>query len=265
MQMIVSKSRIAYLTALTLFGLSMPVLADDPHWPLRIRGSADLQSEYNNGNLVVSFQAGTGPADSGLQPGQASWLDRGFRPTEPHQLQQTISEEEAAQLVTYLSTPDNYVTFYTAPGGDGYFGVFSSEPYTQGQPTPSEPRRFTWNASVNAGRAGQGGTVVIDSGNPGVIGGGPRVFEHGHWVPKNEGHGVAATQHHLEKEHHHGETKARETGAKQHVASQKMEHAVRTGGGHQVSLVKAVHQPLVRTTTPKVNNHPVNNGPKKKK
>jgi hypothetical protein len=200
MQRIFCKAHLACLTALILFGLSVPLLADDPHWPLRIRGSSDLQTEYDNGNLTVSFQPGSGPADSGLQPGEASWLDRGFRPAEPHQLQQTISEDEATQLVTYLSSPDNYVTFYTAPGGDGYFGVFGSEPYTQGQQTSSEPRRFTWDSSVNAGRSISGGEdrpVVIEGGDNGggtaVIGGGPRVFEHGHWVPKSarhvEGHG----------------------------------------------------------------------------
>jgi tetratricopeptide (TPR) repeat protein len=104
MQRKISKTQLAYLTALTLFALSVPLLADDPHWPLRIRGSSDLQAEYNNGNLIVSFQPGSGPANSGLQPGEASWLDRGFRPTEPHQLQQAISEDEATQLVTYLGS-----------------------------------------------------------------------------------------------------------------------------------------------------------------
>lgn len=267
MQSIINKSQIAYLTALTLFSMAVPLLADDTHWPLRVRGSGDLQNEYNNGSLIVSFQPGTGPADGGLQPGEASWLDRGFRPTEPHQLQQTISEDEATQLVTYLSSPDNYVTFYTAPGGDGYFGVFSSEPYVQGQQTPSEPRRFTWDSSVNAGRgaSGQGGPVIINGGTT-VTGGGPRVFEHGHWVPKNEHRGVAVTEHHLEKEQHHGETKVHETGGKQHVAVQRThekQHLVRTGG-HQVSLVRSVNKPLVRSA-PRVNNHPANNPPKKKK
>jgi hypothetical protein len=270
MQRIISKTLLAYLTALTLCGLSVPLLADDPHWPLRIRGSNDLQTEYNVGNLIVSFQPGSGPADSGLQPGEASWLDRGFRPTEPHQLQEAISEDQATQLVTYLNSPDNYVTFYTAPGGDGYFGVFSSEPYIQGQKAPSEPRRFTWDSSVNARRAGsggQGGPVVIDRGGTTVIGGGPRVFEHGHWVPKNVRHGDVVAEHHLEKEQHHGENKVHETGGKQHVALQKVhekEHLVR-GGGHQVSLVKPIGKPLVRPAVAKVNNHPAHNPPKKKK
>ena len=270
MQRKISNTHLAYLTVLTLFGLSVPLLADDPHWPLRIRGSIDLQAEYNNGNLIVSFQAGSGPADSGLEPGEASWLDRGFRPTEPHQLQQAISEDEATQLVTYLSSPDNSVTFYTAPGGDGYFGVFSSAPYTQGQQTPSEPRRFTWDSSVNAGRTvsgGQGAPLVTDGGGTTVVGGGSRVFEHGHWVQKNAHHGDTVAEHHLEKEQHHGENKVHETGGKQHVAQQKVhekEHLVR-GGGHQVSLVKPINKPLVRPAAVKVNNHPANNPPKKKK
>jgi hypothetical protein len=269
------------LAALITFGLSLSVWADETHWPLRLRGSGDLQTEYNDGNLIVSFQPGSGPANSGLQPGEASWLDRGFRPTEPHQLQQAISEDEATQLVTYLSNPDNYVTFYTASGGDGYFGVFSSEPYAQGQQTPSEPRRFTWNSSVNAGRlnaGGEGRTVVIEggdnSGGTAVIGGGPRVFEHGHWVPKSEHHGEGhgeghgqVAERHLEKEQRHGENKTRETGARQHVALQKVhgsEHLVR-GGGHQVSLVKPINRPLVRPAVAKVNHPAVHNPPKKKK
>jgi hypothetical protein len=264
----------AALIAFTWLSLSVFLLADDIHWPLRIRGSSDLATEYNAGNLIISFQPGNGPADSGLQPGEASWLDRGFRPTEPHQLQQTISEDEATELVTYLTSSDNYVTFYTAPGGDGYFGVFSSEPYTQGQQTPSAPRKFVWDRSVNAGRSGsdgQGGPVVSDAGGGNtVVGGGPRVFEHGHWVPKTAHHGEVAGEHHLQKEEHHGETKGHEAGNKEHVAVQKnheKEHLVRTGGhpaGHQVSLVHPVKQPLVRPAVNKVNTHPANN-PKKKK
>jgi hypothetical protein len=278
------------LAALVTFGLSLPAWADETHWPLRFRGSSDLQTEYNNGNLIISFQPGSVPANSGLQPGEASWLDRGFRPAEPHQLQQAISEDEATQLVTYLSNPDNYVTFYTATGGDDYFGVFSSEPYTQGQQTPSEPRRFTWNSSVNAGRSisgGEGRPLVIegranggdDGGGTAVIGRGPRVFEHGHWVPKGarhiEGHGQVVAERHLEREQRHGENKIHETGVRQHVALQKVhgnERLVR-GGGHQVSLVKPinrplvrpVNRPLVRPAAAKVNRPVAHNPPKKKK
>ena len=284
----ITRTQLAYLTALTLFSLSVPLLADDPHWPLRIRGSTDLPTEYDNGNLIVSFQPGAGPADNGLQPGEASWLDRGFRPTEPHQLQQTISEDEATQLVTYLSNPDHYVTFYTAPGGEGYFGVDSSEPYVQGQQTPTEPRRFIWHSSVNAGRAGsggEGGPIVIDGGGTAVIGGGPRVFEHGHSVLKSAHpgsvaaeHHNAVAEHHLENEPHHLETKVHEVGGKQHLAlhetggkqhgalekTQIKEHLVRSRG-QQVSLVKPVNRPLVRPAAAKANNHPVHNNPPKKK
>src|SRR5260370_16654551 len=85
-----------YLMALSLFALTLSLLAEDTHWPLRIRGSVELHTEYNNGNLIVGFQPGRGPADNGLQPGEASWLDRGFRPSEPHRLQQTISEGVSA-------------------------------------------------------------------------------------------------------------------------------------------------------------------------
>jgi hypothetical protein len=266
----------AALAAFTLFSLSVSLLADDTHWPLRVRGSNDLGNEYNNGTLTISFQPGGGPADNGLQPGQASWLDRGFRPAEPHQLQQTISEDEATVLITYLSSPDNYVTFYTAPGSDGYFGVFSSEPYTQGQQTSNEPRKFIWDRSVNVGRGdagGQDGPVVIDAGGGNsVAGGGPRVFEHGHWVQKDAHHGEAAGEHYLEKEQHHGEAKVHETGGKEHAGVQKKhenQHVVRTGGhpgggGHQVSLVHPVKKPLVKPAVAKVNAHPANN-PKKKK
>ena len=274
------------LAALITFSLSLSAWADETHWPLRLRGSSDLQTEYDNGNLIVSFQPASGPANSGLQPGEASWLDRGFRPTEPHQLQQAISEDEATQLVTYLSNPDNYVTFYTASGGDGYFGVFGSEPYTQGQQIPSTPRRFTWNSSVNVGRpisGGEGRPVIIEGddngGGTAVIGGGPRVFEHGHWVPKGarhiEGHGQVVAERHLEREQHHSQNKIRETGVRQHVALQKghgNERLVR-GGGHQVSLVKSVNRPLVkpvnrplvRPAAAKANRPVVHNQPKKKK
>jgi hypothetical protein len=258
-----------YLIALSLFALTLSLLAEDTHWPLRIRGSVELHTEYNNGNLIVGFQPGRGPAGNGLQPGEASWLDRGFRPSEPHRLQQTISEDEATQLVTYLGNPDNYVTFYTALGGDGYFAVFSSEPYLQGQQTPAEPGRFIWKSSLNAPRSvsyEQGRPVRIEGGTK-IIGGG-RVVEHEHWAQK--------TEQRVEKENHHAEGRVHQAGGKEHVAvhmPHENEHIRKSGGGgHQVSLVKAVHRPLVRPVNRSVvkpavakANHQGGNPPKKKK
>jgi len=48
-------------------------------FPLRVRGGNTLATRFENGTLVVAFKFANRPASAGLEPGQGSWLDRGWR------------------------------------------------------------------------------------------------------------------------------------------------------------------------------------------
>jgi hypothetical protein len=99
-------------------------------YPLRVRGSAndaDLPMWFENGKLIVQFQAGQSPADAGLKPGQGSWLDRGLRPGEPTRLVQQMSEDRANQVIATLRNPDAHWTFDCFNTNQGYLYVTTSE------------------------------------------------------------------------------------------------------------------------------------------
>ncbi|MET0540994.1 MAG: PASTA domain-containing protein, partial [Variovorax sp.] len=80
------------------------------------RTPLDLPNPGGNppGDRMVRFtmqKAGTGPASMGLEPGQCAWLDRGFRPGEPLNVQVQLPEARANALEAALSSPDGYITF----------------------------------------------------------------------------------------------------------------------------------------------------------
>ncbi len=58
------------------------------------------------GRLTVGFKPGTKPADSGLVPGECSWMDRGLREHEPKFICQTIKDV----FISTTSTDDSRYT-----------------------------------------------------------------------------------------------------------------------------------------------------------
>ncbi len=119
-------------------------------YPLRIRGAANLTTTYTDGILAVEFHPAAHKADTGLQPGEGSWLDRALNGKEPHVLKQSLSPDEAQFVTNYLQKADHYATFYCSNTEQGYFQAASSEPFTPthfaGSPSPSlaaAPRVFS--------------------------------------------------------------------------------------------------------------------------
>ncbi|MGA7128467.1 MAG: hypothetical protein WBZ19_19290 [Chthoniobacterales bacterium] len=124
--------------------------AAQTNFPLRIRGNANLNLNYADGILSVEFRPATAKADSGLQPGEGSWLDRALNRNEPHVLKQKLSEDEAQSATDYLRNPDHYATFYCANTNQGYFQAANSEPFVS-QSVAAQPP----NAAANAAPARQ--------------------------------------------------------------------------------------------------------------
>lgn len=124
-------------------------------------------------NMTIDFAVGTQGAGTGkpnLNPGQCSWIDRGFRPGEPPQIhleivsfgQQaearhgtpidrspTAAERypDAQNLPQYLSSSDHYWTFWVYNTGQRYlqstsqhvFKVLKTMPGGGRFPLPSKP------------------------------------------------------------------------------------------------------------------------------
>lgn len=124
-------------------------------------------------NVTIDFAPGTQGAGTGkpnLNPGQCSWIDRGFRPGEPPQIhleivsfgQQaearhgspidrspTAAERypDAQNLPQYLSNSDHYWTFWVYNTGQGYlqstsqrvFKVLKTMPGGGRFPLPGKP------------------------------------------------------------------------------------------------------------------------------
>jgi hypothetical protein len=152
-------------------------------YELRCRGGGSMKfnstpgSTSSNGeqmmNMTIDFAVGTQGAGTGkpnLNPGQCSWIDRGFRPGEPPQIhleivsfgQQaearhgtpidrspTAAERypDAQNLPQYLSSSDHYWTFWVYNTGERYlqstsqrvFKVLKAPPGGGRFPLPSKP------------------------------------------------------------------------------------------------------------------------------
>src|SRR5689334_15751216 len=88
------RNLVSIISLALLSGLTASVAYAQTTYPLVCRGttpsgvgpggmSFTLWSSNQTPNARVGFVKGTGPAGSGLQPGQCSWLDRGINANEP--------------------------------------------------------------------------------------------------------------------------------------------------------------------------------------
>jgi hypothetical protein len=244
-----AKRRFSWPTLLLAIGLSLPAAAQT-NYPLRIRGSSQLETNYSNGSLVIVFQPGAGPASNGLQPGEGSWLDRGVRPAEPHVLQQTISEDQAKAIAEYLSGPEHYATFYCVNSDQGFFVANDSQPFLLGPRPSGSSGPLVWASVLHGSPGSSGGGVAVISGD-------------------RNGAGQIKVP---DEKDHHEEGKDRHEGDKDKHGREKDGHDKDHHGGsgnHVVALVKPQARPLVKQknsgppkSTPKTAPHPT---PKKKK
>ena len=152
-------------------------------YELRCRGGGSMKFNSTPGNtsssgeqmmnMTIDFAVGTQGAGTGkpnLNPGQCSWIDRGFRPGEPPQIhleivsfgQQaearhgtpvdrspTAAERypDAQNVPQYLSSSDHYWTFWVYNTGQRYlqstsqrvFKVLKAPPGGGRFPLPSKP------------------------------------------------------------------------------------------------------------------------------
>ena len=88
------------LVALSNTSIVPPVVISNPaslSYSLKCRGG-DMRvvgfQLYGNGDnqLVVGFKKGSKPANSGLNPGECSWFDRGMRSEEPSNLCKKVND-----------------------------------------------------------------------------------------------------------------------------------------------------------------------------
>jgi len=160
-----------------------PSMSMQQSYELRCRGGSSMKFNSTPGstsssgeqmmNVTIDFAVGTQGASTGkpnLNPGQCSWIDRGFRPGEPPQIhleivsfgQQaearhgtpvdrspTAAERypDAQNLPQYLSNSDHYWTFWVYNTGQRYlqstsqrvFKVLKAPPGGGRFPLPSKP------------------------------------------------------------------------------------------------------------------------------
>ena len=160
-----------------------PSMSMQQSYELRCRGGGSMKFNSTPGstsssgeqmtNVTIDFAVGTQGAGTGkpnLNPGQCSWIDRGFRPGEPPQIhleivsfgQQaearhgtpvdrspTAAERypDAQNLPQYLSNSDHYWTFWVYNTGQRYlqstshrvFKVLKAPPGGGRFPLPSKP------------------------------------------------------------------------------------------------------------------------------
>jgi hypothetical protein len=229
-------SSAALLMAITL---ALPALGQTTTYPLRLRGSADLATSYNNGSLVIEFERGSAPAGDGLEPGQGSWLDRGFRPKEPDAIVETLPEDQAKGIVEYLTNPNHYATFYCANSNQGYFLAANSAPFVLGLPM----RQGSSGAPVWA-------TVLHvhdDAGSPGDA----NVATPGDTNGAALGNGDDARNQREEKKNHREAGKEHHDEGRDHHDKDHHEKDRRGGSGnHGVMLVKPQPKPLVKQKNP---------------
>ena len=239
-----ARRTLSWATLLLAIGLSLPAAAQT-NYPLRIRGSSQLETNYTNGSLVIVFQPSAGPAGNGLQPGQGSWLDRGFRPTEPHVLQQTIPEDQAKAMADYLNGPDHYATFYCVNSDQGFFVANDSQPFLVGPRPNGLSGPLVWASVLHGNSGSPGGGAVVISGNRNGTG----LTK----VPEGKDHREEGKDHHVADKDKHGREKD---------GHDKDHHGGSRNNG--VALVKPLAKPLVKqkSAAPKTAPHPT---PKKKK
>src|SRR6266545_5923553 len=117
------------LTMALLLGAAFYALSTDaaaqgapkPTYPLVCRGdkAAVIKDDGPPRGVSLKFKKGSASADSGLAPGECSWLDRGLNAAEPNILVQPTEQlraDEAAVSAEYkwtvdLKDPDKYWTF----------------------------------------------------------------------------------------------------------------------------------------------------------
>jgi hypothetical protein len=160
-----------------------PSMSMQQSYELRCRGGGSMKFNSTPGstsssgeqmtNVTIDFAVGTQGAGTGkpnLNPGQCSWIDRGFRPGEPPQIhleivsfgQQaearhgspvdrspTAAERypDAQNLPQYLSNSDHYWTFWVYNTGQRYlqstshrvFKVLKAPPGGGRFPLPGKP------------------------------------------------------------------------------------------------------------------------------
>ena len=160
-----------------------PSMSMQQSYELRCRGGGSMKFNSTPGstsssgeqmtNVTIDFAVGTQGAGTGkpnLNPGQCSWIDRGFRPGEPPQIhleivsfgQQaearhgspvdrspTAAERypDAQNVPQYLLGPDHYWTFWVYNSGQRYlqstsqrvFKVLKAPPGGGRVPLPSKP------------------------------------------------------------------------------------------------------------------------------
>ena len=133
-----------------------PSMSMQQSYELRCRGGGSMKfnstpgSTSSNGeqmmNMTIDFAPGTQAAGTGkpnLNPGQCSWIDRGFRPGEPPQIRleivsfgqqaearhgspvdrsPTAAERypDAQNVPQYLSSSDHYWSFWVYNTSNGY-------------------------------------------------------------------------------------------------------------------------------------------------
>jgi hypothetical protein len=247
----------ALLLAITL---ALPALGQTTTYPLRLRGSTNLATSYNNGSLVIEFERGSAPAGNGLQPGEGSWLDRGFRPTEPDAIVEMLTEDQAKEIVEYLTNPNHYATFDCANSNQGYFIATNSAPFVLGLPVP-QGNGLAWatvqhvhDDTASPGDGSDDASGDAGGGNPGSGSAGGGHDARGHRDEKKDHHEAGKEHHEEEKDRH-----------------DKDHHEKAHRGGtenHGVMLVKPQTKPLIKHNNPapkpapKSAPHPT---PKKKK
>jgi len=160
-----------------------PSMSMQQSYELRCRGGGSMKFNSTPGstsssgeqmtNVTIDFAVGTQGAGTGkpnLNPGQCSWIDRGFRPGEPPQIhleivsfgQQaearhgspvdrspTAAERfpDAQNVPQYLSSSDHYWTFWVYNSGQRYlqstsqrvFKVLKAPPGGGRVPLPGKP------------------------------------------------------------------------------------------------------------------------------
>ena len=160
-----------------------PSMSMQQSYELRCRGGGSMKFNSTPGstsssgeqmtNVTIDFAVGTQGAGTGkpnLNPGQCSWIDRGFRPGEPPQIHleivsfgqlaearhgspvdrsPTAAERypDAQNVPQYLSSSDNYWTFWVYNTGQRYlqstsqrvFKVLKAPPGGGRFPLPGKP------------------------------------------------------------------------------------------------------------------------------
>jgi len=131
MNKILSRILILGTLFIPVFYVSLVAGTAQQSYPLVCRGSASASISFKpERTLVMRFIKGGAPADSGLSPGQCSWVDRGMSAGEPDLLAQQVpegaDERPEYKWVSELRDPDTYWTFDVYSDGKGKLIVTGS-------------------------------------------------------------------------------------------------------------------------------------------